>query len=70
MYFELTDSQKEIVAAVRALCQRFPDEYWRGKDSSGEFPHEFYQAVAAPATSVSRFPRSTAAADSVSPRPL
>jgi acyl-CoA dehydrogenase len=47
MDFDLTDSQNEIVAGVRALCQRFPDEYWRGKDSSGEFPHEFYQAIAA-----------------------
>src|SRR5271155_104582 len=46
MDFDLTDSQKEIVAGVRALCQRFPDEYWRGKDSSAEFPHEFYHAVA------------------------
>ncbi len=46
MDFELSDSQKEIVEGVRALCARFPDEYWRGKDQRKEFPHEFYQAVA------------------------
>ena len=46
MDFELSESQKEIVAGVRAMCQRFPDEYWRGKDSRSEFPHEFYKAVA------------------------
>ena len=46
MDFELSDSQKEIVEGVRALCGRFPDEYWRGKDQRKEFPNEFYQAVA------------------------
>jgi acyl-CoA dehydrogenase len=46
MDFDLTDSQKEIVAGVRALCAKFPDEYWRAKDSQPEFPHEFYKAVA------------------------
>src|SRR5260370_34803901 len=46
MDFELTDAQNEIVRGVRALCQRFPDEYWRGKDARHEFPHDFYQAIA------------------------
>jgi acyl-CoA dehydrogenase len=46
MDFELTDSQQEIVRAVRALCERFPDEYWRGHDARHEFPHEFYKAIA------------------------
>src|SRR5712692_10620627 len=46
MDFELTDAQNEIVCGVRALCQRFPDEYWRGKDARHEFPHDFYQAIA------------------------
>jgi acyl-CoA dehydrogenase len=31
---------------VRALCSRFPDEYWRDRDSTAEFPWDFYQAVA------------------------
>jgi acyl-CoA dehydrogenase len=46
MDFDLTDAQLEIVKGVRALCERFPDEYWRGHDSRHEFPHEFYKAVA------------------------
>jgi len=46
MDFELTDAQNEIGRGVRALCQRFPDEYWRGKDARHEFPHDFYQAIA------------------------
>jgi acyl-CoA dehydrogenase len=46
MNFELTDAQQEIVRGVRALCERFPDEYWRGQDARHEFPHDFYKAVA------------------------
>jgi acyl-CoA dehydrogenase len=46
MDFELSDSQQEIVNGIRALCQRFPDEYWRGHDQRHEFPHEFYKAIA------------------------
>jgi acyl-CoA dehydrogenase len=46
MDFDLTEAQLEIVNGVRALCQRFPDEYWRGQDTRHEFPHDFYKAVA------------------------
>jgi acyl-CoA dehydrogenase len=46
MDFDLSDSQNEIVSGIRALCQRFPDEYWRGHDQRHEFPHEFYKAIA------------------------
>ncbi|MBF6570216.1 MAG: acyl-CoA/acyl-ACP dehydrogenase [Candidatus Binataceae bacterium] len=46
MDFDLTQSQHQIVAGVRALCQRFPDPYWRDKDSRHQFPHEFYRAFA------------------------
>jgi acyl-CoA dehydrogenase len=46
MDFELTNAQQEIVNGARALCQRFPDEYWRGHDARHEFPHDFYKAVA------------------------
>jgi len=46
MDFELTEAQQEIVSGVRALCERFPDDYWRDKDARHEFPHEFYKAVA------------------------
>jgi acyl-CoA dehydrogenase len=46
MDFDLTEAQLEIVSGTRTLCQRFPDEYWRGKDQRGEFPHEFFRAIA------------------------
>ena len=46
MDFELTDEQQEIRKQVSALCARFPDEYWRERDESGEFPWEFYRAIA------------------------
>jgi acyl-CoA dehydrogenase len=46
MDFQLTEEQEEIKKQVRALCSRFPDEYWRERDESGEFPWEFYKAIA------------------------
>ncbi|MBI2962123.1 MAG: acyl-CoA/acyl-ACP dehydrogenase [Deltaproteobacteria bacterium] len=46
MDFELTDEQQEIRNQVAALCRRFPDEYWRERDTTAEFPWDFYQAVA------------------------
>ena len=46
MDFDLTEAQQEIVQGVRAMCERFTDEYWRAKDAAHEFPHDFYQAVA------------------------
>ncbi|HUA32965.1 MAG TPA: acyl-CoA dehydrogenase family protein [Candidatus Binataceae bacterium] len=46
MNFELTQAQEEIVRQVRALCQGFPDEYWRERDRKAEFPHDFYAAIA------------------------
>jgi len=46
MDFELTAAQQEIVRQVRALCEKFDDEYWRERDSKAEFPHDFYTAVA------------------------
>ncbi|HVN29717.1 MAG TPA: acyl-CoA dehydrogenase family protein, partial [Candidatus Binataceae bacterium] len=46
MDFELTQAQQEIVRQVRVLCEKFDDEYWRERDAKGEFPHDFYKAVA------------------------
>ncbi|HZR81338.1 MAG TPA: acyl-CoA dehydrogenase family protein [Candidatus Binatia bacterium] len=46
MDFELSEDQQEIRRQVRALCARFPDDYWRERDESGVFPDEFYRAVA------------------------
>jgi acyl-CoA dehydrogenase len=46
MDFALSNAQEEIVRQVRSLCAHFPDEYWRDKDARGEFPHDFFDAVA------------------------
>src|SRR5262249_56625548 len=46
MDFQFSEEQEEIRKQVRALCSRFPDEYWRERDESGEFAWDFYQAVA------------------------
>ncbi len=46
MDFELTAAQQEIGRQVRALCEKFDDEYWRERDTKAEFPHDFYAAVA------------------------
>lgn len=46
MDFELTEAQQEIVQQIRAMGQKFPDEYWRDRDARAEFPHEFYAEVA------------------------
>jgi acyl-CoA dehydrogenase len=46
MDFELTEAQQEIVQQVRAMGQKFPDEYWRDRDARAEFPHDFYAEVA------------------------
>ncbi len=37
---------EDIRRAVRALCAKFPDEYWAEHDESHEFPWEFYNAIA------------------------
>lgn len=46
MEFGWTEEQEAIRAEVQRLCSRFGDDYWREKDSKGEFPEEFYQAMA------------------------
>ncbi len=46
MDFELTSAQEEIVRQVRTLASRFDDEYWRECDRKGEFPNDFYDAIA------------------------
>lgn len=42
----LTEDQETIRRAVADLASQFDDEYWLGKDSRHEFPHEFYDAFA------------------------
>ena len=41
-----TDADIEAIReSVRALCARFPDEYWREKDRERAYPTEFVQAL-------------------------
>jgi acyl-CoA dehydrogenase len=41
------DSQHGAIReAVRAICARFPDEYWAEADATHTFPWAFYQAMA------------------------
>lgn len=47
MDFELTDAQRDIQNTVRALCTKFPDEYWAECDDKHQFPWDFYDAMAA-----------------------
>ena len=44
MNFSLSDELKEIRAAVRELCERFPGEYWRGLEPD-RYPEEFVSAL-------------------------
>jgi len=46
MDYQLSADQQAIVDAAQKICADFPLEYWRNKDKSHEFPHEFFQAVA------------------------
>lgn len=43
---ELTEDQRAIQEAVRAMMTRFDDDYWMKKDRAHEFPWEFYNAFA------------------------
>ena len=45
MDFEFSDSQKEIRAAVAALCARFGNEYWRQCDEKNAYPDEFVRTM-------------------------
>jgi len=45
MHFELTDDQRQIVDAVRALCRQYPDAYWRDLDAIGGYPEAFVKAL-------------------------
>lgn len=47
MEFSEDTEHESIRAAVRALCARFPDEYWSEADQAQRFPREFYDALAA-----------------------
>lgn len=46
MDFSLSSEQQAIVDSIRALMETFGDEFWLERDKTGEFPEEFYQAMA------------------------
>jgi acyl-CoA dehydrogenase len=46
MDFLLTPQQREVRDLAERLCRRFGDGYWLDHDHSGEFPEDFYRAVA------------------------
>ncbi len=45
MDFAYSDTQKEIAEAVRGLCARFPDAYWRQCDATEAYPEDFVRAM-------------------------
>ncbi len=45
MDFSATPEQESIRDAVRALCARFPDAYWREQDRTSAYPDEFVRAL-------------------------
>jgi acyl-CoA dehydrogenase len=44
--FADVENHNLIREAVRAVCSKFPDEYWAEKDTAAEFPWEFFNAMA------------------------
>ena len=46
MDFDFLESKCDIRDAVKAICNRFDDAYWRDRDSDGKFPFEFRNAIA------------------------
>ena len=42
---DLDDDHRELREPVRALCARYPGEYWREKDRARAYPEEFVQAL-------------------------
>ncbi|MCC0077247.1 MAG: acyl-CoA/acyl-ACP dehydrogenase [Rhodobacter sp.] len=41
-----TEDHTSLRDAVRAICNRFDDDYWSEKDRTHTFPTEFYRAIA------------------------
>ncbi len=42
----MSDPHADLRDAVRQICTKFPDEYWRTCEESHEFPWDFYRAFA------------------------
>ncbi|NYT76029.1 acyl-CoA/acyl-ACP dehydrogenase [Alcaligenaceae bacterium] len=46
MDFSLSSEQETIRDAIAKICERFDDQYWLEKDTHGDFPYDFHQALA------------------------
>ncbi len=46
MEFSEDSDHEAIRSAIRAICARFPDEYWAEADATHTFPWAFYQVMA------------------------
>ena len=46
MALQLTEDQESIRETVEKVCLEFEDDFWLERDESGEFPEEFYRAMA------------------------
>ena len=46
MAMQLTEDQESIRETVERVCLEFEDDYWLEHDESGDFPEEFYRAMA------------------------
>ncbi len=46
MDFAQTPEQDAITQAIAGICSGFDDAYWLARDRDGDFPHEFYDALA------------------------
>ena len=46
MNFDLGEDQLAVRAAIEKVCAPFDDDYWLDRDRSGDFPHDFHQAMA------------------------
>lgn len=44
--FSSSEHQTAIRAAVNRTCEKFPEEYWLKRDEDGQFPEDFYDAMA------------------------
>ncbi|MGF1649499.1 MAG: acyl-CoA dehydrogenase family protein [Hyphomicrobiaceae bacterium] len=46
MSFEISDTQQAVITGISDVCARFDDRYWLDRDTDGEFPHAFHEALA------------------------
>ncbi len=46
MHFGWSEQHEQVREAVERLCARFDLDYWRDRDTQGEFPHDFHRAMA------------------------